>query len=344
MKTMFYLVSMIVMVSLASAQVTSTEVTKAVSQEKTACPERLQVQSSGVEGKTRTQNSQLNITTHNSQLTTLTSPMATAPMQNPRFTTEHVALNVPDPLAMVDWYKKHFGMTVKRGGGPPTHTAFIADISGNILLELFVNTAFPMLDLYSLHQMSFHLAFMTNDIVGTKEALVRAGSGVVEDVSQAPSGDQFLMMRDPWGLSLQFVQRASPMLPHVHLRPEHVAFNVHNSPVQARWYQEHLGMKVKREGGAPGFGFFLADAEERMMLELYQNQAHPMIDLPNTSYMSLHFAFMVTDVASARQRLLAAGATIADDLTTIPSGDVVLMMRDPWGLALQCVKRVEAMI
>jgi hypothetical protein len=38
MKTMFYLVSMIVIVSLASAQVTSTEVTKAVSQAEDSLP------------------------------------------------------------------------------------------------------------------------------------------------------------------------------------------------------------------------------------------------------------------------------------------------------------------
>lgn len=270
--------------------------------------------------------------------------MTTAPTQHSRFIKEHVALNVPDPLAMVEWYRDHFGMTVKRGGGAPTHTTFVADISGSILLELFVNTAFPMLDLHNLHQMSFHLAFMTNDIVGTRDAVARAGSAVLEDVSTAPSGDRFLMMRDPWGLSLQFAQRANPMLPHVHLRAEHVAFNVHNSQAQAKWYQSHLGMKVKREGGAPGVGFFLADADERMMLELYQNQEHPMIDLPNTSSMSVHLAFMVPDVPAARERLLAAGATVAEDITTTPAGDLVLMMRDPWGLAIQLVKRAGSIL
>ena len=38
-------------------------------------------------------------------------------------------------------------------------------------------------------------------------------------------------------------------------------------------------------------------------------------------------------------RLLAAGATTAGDVTITPTGDEMTFLRDPWGLALQLVKR-----
>jgi hypothetical protein len=35
---------------------------------------------------------------------------------------------------------------------------------------------------------------------------------VVEDLITSPAGDQFVMLRDPWGIPLQLVKRAQPML------------------------------------------------------------------------------------------------------------------------------------
>jgi len=257
---------------------------------------------------------------------------------------EHVALNVPDPVAMVEWYKQNLRMTVKRYGGPPTHTTFLADVSDNIMLELFCNTDYPMLELKRFHPMTLHLAFMTDSLAGTREALLNAGAAVAGDITRIPTGDEVLMMQDPWGLSLQFIHRAMPMLPQVHFRPEHIAFNVRDSRAQAAWYRAEFGMKVNREGGGPDYGFFLADAGGHMMLELYQNMLHPVLDFPNVSYMSVHLAFMAVDVVAAKERLVAKGATIAEDLSTTPSGDQIVMMRDPWGLAVQLVKRVAPML
>jgi hypothetical protein len=45
-----------------------------------------------------------------------------------------------------------------------------------------------------------------------------------------------------------------------------------------------------------------------------------------------------------RDSLIAAGAIVIDDSTTIPNGDQILMMRDPWGLSIQFVKRAEPML
>jgi glyoxylase I family protein len=60
--------------------------------------------------------------------------------------------------------------------------------------------------------------------------------------------------------------------------------------------------------------------------------------------LSLHNAFMVDDVRTIRNALIAAGATLVEDIKLSPDGDEILMLRDPWGVPIQCVKRGKPML
>ena len=257
---------------------------------------------------------------------------------------EHVAFNVNDPQAAVKWYVENLGMKVMRAGGPPTYTTFVADSGHHMMIELFHNADYPVLEFAKINHMSLHLAFMVGDMATIKAKLLAAGATMVEDVTKTPSGDLVLMLRDPWGLPIQFAQRVKPMLEATGVRPEHLALNVEDSRARANWFVTNLGMKVIREGGAPTFGTFVSDSNSQMMLELYQNKEYPVIDFSKISYMSIHFAFMVPDVAAAKDILMAAGSTVAEDITKTPAGDQVLMMRDPSGLPIQFVRRVDPML
>jgi catechol 2,3-dioxygenase-like lactoylglutathione lyase family enzyme len=257
---------------------------------------------------------------------------------------EHVAFNVPDPVAAVRWYTENLGMKVMRQGGPPTYTSFVADSGEHMMMELFHNADFPLFEPAKFSHMSIHLAFMVSDIAEIKTKLVAAGATLVEDITKTPSGDQVLMLRDPWGLPIQFAQRVKPMLKTKGVRPEHLALNVSDSRMTAQWFVAHLGMKVVREGGAPTYGMFVADSSEQMMLELYQNSEYPVVDFSKISHMAVHFASMVPDVVAAKERLLKAGATMAEDITKTPAGDQVLMLRDPDGFPIQFVNRVAPML
>ncbi|MCX6135381.1 MAG: VOC family protein [Ignavibacteriales bacterium] len=257
---------------------------------------------------------------------------------------EHVAFNVPDPVAAVKWYTDNLGMKVMRQGGAPTFTSFIADSNGHMMMELFHNAEYPLLEPAKISHMSIHLAFMVPDIGVIKTKLLAARATLTEDITKTPSGDQVLMLRDPWGLPIQFVQRVKPMLKPTGVRPEHLALNVSDSRATARWFVAHLGMKIVRAGGAPAYGMFVADSSEQMMLELYQNSAYPVVDFGKVSHLSIHFALMVADVPGTKERLLKAGATVAEDITKTPSGDHVLMMRDPSGFPIQFVSRVTPML
>jgi len=51
-----------------------------------------------------------------------------------------------------------------------------------------------------------------------------------------------------------------------------------------------------------------------------------------------HIAFAAADPDAARAALVAAGATLVDE-RTMPDGSRLIMLRDPWGIALQLCNR-----
>lgn len=125
---------------------------------------------------------------------------------------EHFALQVPDPVAMADWYVKHLGCSVARAGGEPSHGRFLRDDSGGVMLEVYRNPAVPVPDYQHTNPVLVHVAFISTDLAGDRDRLVKAGARVVEDVTSSPAGDQLAMLRDPWGIAIQLVERAEPMI------------------------------------------------------------------------------------------------------------------------------------
>ncbi len=127
------------------------------------------------------------------------------------------------------------------------------------------------------------------------------------------------------------------------MKIEHVAFNVAEPTAMAHWYTQHLKMRVVRLSGPPWHAHFLADAANESMIEIYYN---PKARVPTYAKMDplvLHLAFAVDDVHATRERLIQAGATAEGEIDTSPLGDKLAMLRDPWGFALQFVKRATPM-
>ncbi len=125
---------------------------------------------------------------------------------------EHVAINVEDPIRMAEWYCKNLGMRVVRQGPAPANARFISDAGGNMLLELYHNPPDAVPDYASMNPLVLHIAFMVDDVRATCRKLVAAGATIVEDVYTTDSGDEIAMLRDPWGVPIQFLKRAKPML------------------------------------------------------------------------------------------------------------------------------------
>ncbi len=130
-----------------------------------------------------------------------------------RVRLEHVALNVTDPAKMAQWYVDNLGMKVLREGPPPVNMRFIADSDGNMMLELYRNPPDAVPNYASMDPLLLHVAFMVEDVEAIREKLIAAGATPADEITTTPAGDKLAMLRDPWGLAIQFVRRADPMLP-----------------------------------------------------------------------------------------------------------------------------------
>lgn len=124
---------------------------------------------------------------------------------------EHFAINVADPIAMANWYTTHMGLQIirKQEGGANTH--FLADDSGDVMLEIYCNPADQVPNYASMNPLLLHLAFVCENPVQTRAELEKVGASFAEEV-QIKDGSHLVMMRDPWGLAIQLCKRGNKML------------------------------------------------------------------------------------------------------------------------------------
>jgi glyoxylase I family protein len=125
---------------------------------------------------------------------------------------EHVALNVPDPVALAAWYTQYLGMRVLRRLDQAPFTHFIADSAGRVVLELYHHTKAALPDYASFDPLVLHVAFRVDDVAGTRRRLLEAGATAAGEIVTTEAGDVMTFLRDPWGVALQLVKRARPLL------------------------------------------------------------------------------------------------------------------------------------
>jgi catechol 2,3-dioxygenase-like lactoylglutathione lyase family enzyme len=119
---------------------------------------------------------------------------------------------------------------------------------------------------------------------------------------------------------------------------EHFALNVPDAKAHAEWYVTHLGLRYARTRQDAPFTSFLADDTGRVFLEIYSNATAAVPDYKAAHPLCFHLAFVADDPDAVRARLVAAGATPAYE-ERAPDGSYLIMVRDPWGVPLQLVRR-----
>lgn len=127
------------------------------------------------------------------------------------------------------------------------------------------------------------------------------------------------------------------------MKIEHFALNVPDPLGMAEWYVRELGMSIVRQSKEAPFITFLGDSSGRVMLEIYSNPLDKVPDYPTTHPLRVHLAFISENPAIDRDRLIAAGATLFSD-DVLPDGSHLVMLRDPWGVAVQLCKRAKPML
>ncbi len=125
---------------------------------------------------------------------------------------EHFAINVEKPYEMVQWYSEHLGMKVIRENRAMHEMHFIADEAGRVVIEVYNNPESSLPDYRQMNPLAFHIAFAVDDMAAERQRLLDAGAVAEGDINHTPAGDQLAFLRDPWGVPLQLVYRATPML------------------------------------------------------------------------------------------------------------------------------------
>jgi catechol 2,3-dioxygenase-like lactoylglutathione lyase family enzyme len=125
---------------------------------------------------------------------------------------EHFALQVEDPVAMAEWYVKNLGMNVVRSGGAPANARFLADSAGHVMLEIYRNPSVKAPDYRTMDPLLVHVCFVADDVAAVQKRLLAAGACAAGDIFSTPEGDDVVILRDPWGLSIQFARRKTPLV------------------------------------------------------------------------------------------------------------------------------------
>ena len=122
---------------------------------------------------------------------------------------EHYAINVEDPVAVADWYVAHCEMSIALSIDGPPYMRFLADKTGRVVVELYCNLAAKVPDYKSMDPIEYHLAFAVEDAESEMNRLIEAGASFVVEVNPQ-EGSRLVMLRDPFGMSLQLCQRVQP--------------------------------------------------------------------------------------------------------------------------------------
>ena len=128
------------------------------------------------------------------------------------------------------------------------------------------------------------------------------------------------------------------------MKIEHFAINVKEPTAMAQWWSENLGLSIIRADQEAPFIHFLSDDGNQTLIEIYAN---PTIDVPpyqDMDPLTLHLAFVCENIPQALDRLQKAGATIAVETMITPLGDELVMLRDPWGMAIQLCNRAQRLV
>jgi glyoxylase I family protein len=123
---------------------------------------------------------------------------------------------------------------------------------------------------------------------------------------------------------------------------EHVAFNVADPVAVAAWYCEHCGLRLVRQAPERAQTRFLAD-DGATVIEIYCNPPDNVPDYGSMNPLLFHLAIKSSDAMADSKRLAAAGATIVEEVR-LDDGSHLVMMRDPWGLALQVCQRATSLL
>jgi|SRR5208283_502167 len=270
---------------------------------------------------------------------------ATKPYQN-HIRFEHLGLNCVDQIVTADWYMKYMGL-VELWQKDNRRVIYIGDSDGNFALELYAKEAKDKLS--NLNTDAFHIAFEGNNIEALAKKMIEGGAVQIGKTITNAIGDVVIDIADPWGNKLQLVHRKEPFFTKPvksSLRFEHIGLNVENQMITALWYCEFMGLSIpfSKDPTGPNKSSnyrapYVGDPSGHMSLELYSKPKAAVGNYGALDTTVSHLAFAVNDAAAVAAKMVKGGATQLAAPISNSVGDVVIDLRDPWGINIQLVQR-----
>ena len=124
---------------------------------------------------------------------------------------EHFAFDVAEPQALAAWYVEHLGFRIVRHIPEAADMHFLTDSAESTCIEIYRNDKIEKTDLAGMHPLVMHLALISEDPDADRARLEAAGATFFEEV-KLDDGSHLIMLKDPWGVSLQLCKRGTPLL------------------------------------------------------------------------------------------------------------------------------------
>lgn len=133
-----------------------------------------------------------------------------------KFKLEHIGITAERPVALGKWYRDNLGFEILFSSDEERDSdesvAFIRDASGACVIEIF-----KLRNIAPVHKMlnndiQLHFAFESDDPIQDAEYLESKGAKFIEKCKNSLPGDILVILKDPWGNTIQLAKRKIPFL------------------------------------------------------------------------------------------------------------------------------------
>jgi catechol 2,3-dioxygenase-like lactoylglutathione lyase family enzyme len=129
-------------------------------------------------------------------------------MEISKLNIEHIGICVTAPISMGEWYRDQLGFRIIRSAGNDADgVTFLVDGDGRTVLELGRLPEGPPLDGRSLLPLQLHIAVTCEDPSAEAARLVAVGAQLLGESPRNRYPGEKILLRDPWGYTLQLVNR-----------------------------------------------------------------------------------------------------------------------------------------
>jgi catechol-2,3-dioxygenase len=125
------------------------------------------------------------------------------------FEIEHIGISVEKPIEMANWYQETLGFNIKFSAEDEEKgVAFLTDCTDKVMLELGkIPNVLPLANRLD-HHLQLHIALRSEDPDKDAEYLVSKGAAFIEKCPIRRPGENLIILRDPWGNTIQLVKRS----------------------------------------------------------------------------------------------------------------------------------------